>query len=88
MFEDITKPSTDELLKQIKEIEHENNELDQEIICQRRRLAKDFDDLEEMAHVIKKCENELGEEKIKQFHEEVKKEKQGVDVEVELEEDN
>ena len=88
MFNDITTPSIDELQKYIKELENENCELEKENIMQRRRMAKDLNDITEMAHIIKKCENEFGEEKIKKIHNEVKKELRDVGISAELEEED
>jgi hypothetical protein len=73
MFEDITTPSSDELLKQIKELEEENTELEIENLCQRRRMVKEWEMIQETIHIVDEYQKIYGEDTYKKVREKVKK---------------
>ena len=83
MFEDLTTPSTDELLKRIKELEDENHELEVENISQRRRMVKDWEVIQESVHIVGEYKEMYGEDTYKKVCEKTEKKHKEKDVSVE-----
>lgn len=83
MFEEILTPDVDELQKRIQELEDEVDILNKDIVHHRRTQADDWEAIDDLSNIIKKCRKEFGSDKVNKIIDDYIKEKKA-DVSVDI----